>query len=239
MEFHPSYDLQEQYGAFQALFEALADGIPPEMIPEKGKYRNIQTGILWSWMVEAKAGSKDYLLRWVNTFKRKEDGITVTVPLNTVDVNNRGIVAKTADGRAYLCHQTLEDAPLSARPDDLFADNWTGPDYPAFPVTGTPSTRTYYACIPLSDGPDKVRKALTELLDGLRIRRLALGKKRTKKSALEVMSKYYQTNEHLYSAAIKSAIKSQRDQIINLLMQGIDVDEAFKMALKITSRSES
>lgn len=228
MEFHPSYDLQEQYRAFQALFEALADGIPPETIPEKGTSRNIQTGILWSWTIEAKAGSNDSISRWVNTFKRKEDGITVTVPLNTVDVNNRGIIAKTADGRAYLCHQTLEDAPLRATLNDPFAASWTGPDYQAFLVAGTPSTRTYYACIPLSDGPDTIRKALLELLEGLRNRNLASEKRRTPQKAREIMSRHYQDNKHRYPPNIKEL----RDEIVNLLIQGVDVEDAFDTAQK-------
>lgn len=228
MELHPSYDLQEQYRAFQALFEALADGIPPETIPEKGRYPNIQTGILWSWTIEAKSGSKDSISRWVNTFKRKEDEITITVPLDTIDVNNLGIIAKTVDGRAYLCRQTLEDAPLKATPNDSFADSWTGPDYQAFLVTGMPSTRTYYACIPLGDGPDTVRKALSELLDGLRNRNLASEKKRTPARAREIMWQHYQDNKHRYPANINEL----RDEIVGLLIRGVDVDDAFETAQK-------
>lgn len=229
MQFHPSDDLQEQYQAFLALFEALAETDSPETIPKNGQCTSMQAGVLWSWTVKPKAGSKDAISLWENKFKRKAEQITFDVPLNTVDVNDLGLVAKTDDGRAYLCRQTLPQSKrLSATPNDPFADNWTGPNYQAFSVTGTPSTRTYFACIPLSDGPDTVRNALLELLDGLRNRNLASEKRRTKNKALEIMSRHYQDNKHQYPPNIKE----RRDEIVNLLIQGVDVEDAFDTAQK-------
>jgi hypothetical protein len=166
MAFTPVWHLADQEEAFRLMYAAFTGELPVPRFPERGALKDPDKGLRWTWRIEPKPGKPETRLV-KSVFSRGSSKISVTVPLDTIDVNDLGLAARDHTGRRFLCRQKIpNEARADATDKETFADGWTGKIYQRFPVIGDSSARYYYAVIPLDDGAEAILTGINDLLDG-------------------------------------------------------------------------
>jgi len=228
MNFIPIEDEDGQKNALLLIYRAFNGENSTATMPASGSRKDNKTQTKWRWNIEQKSGS-DTLL-FINRFHRpSESPVTFTVPLDVRDINDGGLIARDDDsGERYLCRQRIgKDNILGGKRSDPFAPGWTGEAYPSFDVIGKPSTRTYYACVPLDRGSDVILDKLALLLE----HRPMLPRGISKEKARRAMSDYYNANRETYTPNEDATIRSSRDEIVKLLQGGMGAHDVFVIVL--------
>lgn len=227
MTFTPIEDHESQMAALQMILRAFERKEVNTSMPASGSRKDRRTGVRWNWRTRRKSGSDTILFE--NRFGiPSRSPVFFTVPLDVRDVNDGALIAQDSSGERYLCHLRYgKGNALGGNTDDPFAPGWTGRKYPGFDVVGKPSTRTYYACIPLDRGVEVILDELASFLDHIS----RLPETISRKAAVGNMSAYFQSNAQTYSPAEKVILKAHRAEIIGLLQNGIAEEDAFRTVL--------